>query len=310
VRKEGRQLTGLTAADFELRDNGVKQEIETVEAAAVPIDLSIVVDLSGNPDRPQQKKVPMSKVVADVEAEARKLVALLRPGDRVRLLAQDTYVQQIWPLQSASSAPRVERVDYDGQSSLYDTVATLLLQPSQTTRRHVIVLATKGIDTVSAIESQDVQRIADHADAQLHLVMLEKKADEEASIRPAQCSVMDLCRPAYRFWTPPKDRLFNPQRWPRPGRWRRSSPWPAAAATWEADLRVAGRRVGRAGAASRPSAVPDNPLPVLCHPLAVLDHPQRRSHPSAASRHPRARRRPHQRSGPLRKWQPPMVTSD
>src|SRR6187401_2058968 len=63
VRKEGRQLTGLTAADFELRDNGVKQEIETVEAAAVPIDLSIVVDLSGNPDRPQQKKVPMSKVV-------------------------------------------------------------------------------------------------------------------------------------------------------------------------------------------------------------------------------------------------------
>jgi hypothetical protein len=46
VRKGGRQLTGLTAADFELRDNGVKQDIDTIEASAVPIDLSIVVDVS------------------------------------------------------------------------------------------------------------------------------------------------------------------------------------------------------------------------------------------------------------------------
>jgi tetratricopeptide (TPR) repeat protein len=211
VRKDGRQLTGLTAADFELRDNGVKQDIDTVEASAVPIDLSIVVDVSGNPDRPQSKHPTMEKVAAEVDADARKLVALLRPGDRVRLLAQDTYLQQIWPLQPATSAPRVERIDFDGQSSLYDTVTALLLQPSETTRRHVIVLATKGIDTISAIEAQDVQRIAAHADAQLHLVMQEKRADEEASIRPLQCGLMDMCRPAYRFWTPSEQRLFKPQ---------------------------------------------------------------------------------------------------
>ncbi|HEX5071030.1 MAG TPA: hypothetical protein VFV78_12515 [Vicinamibacterales bacterium] len=226
VRKDGRQLTGLTAADFELRDNGVKQDIETVEAAAVPIDLSIVVDLSGNPDRPERKRLDMAQVVAEVDAEARKLVALLRPGDRVRLLAQDTYVQQIWPLQPAELAPRIERVDFDGQSSMYDTLATLLLQPSETTRRHVIVFATRGLDTVSAITSQDVQRIADHADAQLHLVMQEKKADVEASIRPMACVMMSLCRPTYRFWTPAPVRLFNAQPFdaPRPLSYRVDGP--------------------------------------------------------------------------------------
>jgi len=214
VRKDGRQMTGLSAADFELRDNGVKQDIDTVEASAVPIDLSIVVDVSGNPDRPKGKPLVMAKVAADIDAEVRKLVALLRPGDRVRLLAQDTYLQQIWPLQPAASVPRVERVDFDGQSSLYDTVTTLLLQPSETTRRHVIVMATKGVDTISAITADDVQRVAQHADAQLHLVMLEQKADEEASIKPFQCRCLDMCRPFARFWTPAQVRLFNPQMLP------------------------------------------------------------------------------------------------
>jgi len=211
VRRNGAQVPGLTAADFELRDNGVKQDIETVESTAVPIDLSIVVDVSGNPDRPWENLPSTAKVAADLDAEVRKLVALLRPGDRVRLFAQDTYVQQIWPLQPASSAPRVERVVFDGQSSLFDTLTTVLLQPIEPRRRHVIVAATKGLDTISAVTAADVAAIARHADAQLHLVMLEMDADKDATIRPFQCANMDLCRPTYRFWTPARHRLFVPE---------------------------------------------------------------------------------------------------
>jgi len=208
VRKNGAQVPGLTATDFELRDNGVRQDIETVESTAVPIDLSIVVDVSGNPDRPWEDPPSVAKVAAELDAEVRKLVALLRPGDRVRLFAQDTYVQQIWPLQSASSAPRVERVAFDGQSSLFDTLTTVLLQPIEPRRRHVIVAATKGLDTISAVSGADVAAIARHADAQLHLVMLEMDADKDATVRPFQCKCMDLCRPTRRFWVPAQRRLF------------------------------------------------------------------------------------------------------
>jgi len=211
VRRNGAQVPGLTAADFELRDNGVKQDIETVESTAVPIDLSIVVDVSGNPDRPWVNATSPAKVAADLDAEVRKLVALLRPGDRVRLFAQDSYVQQIWPLQAASSAPRVERVAFDGQSSLFDTLTTVLLQPIEPRRRHVIVAATKGLDTISAVSAADVSTIADHADAQLHLVMLEMDADKEAGIQAYQCACMGLCSPTRRFWVPAPRRLFTLQ---------------------------------------------------------------------------------------------------
>jgi len=211
VRKSGRQLTGLTAADFELRDNGVKQDIDTVEAAAVPIDLSIIVDVSGNPDRPWENLPTPARVAADLDTDVKRLVALLRAGDRVRLFAQDTYVQPVWPLQVASSVPRVERVAFDGQSSLYDTLTAVLLQPVEPRRRHVIVAATKGLDTVSAVSATDIGAIAAHADAQLHMVMLEMEADKEATVRPFQCANMGLCRPTYRFWTPARRRLFIPQ---------------------------------------------------------------------------------------------------
>lgn len=209
VMRDGKPVTGLTAADFELRDNGVRQQVETVETTAVPIDLSIVVDVSGNPDRPMATPPQLSKVAAEVDEQARRITALLRAGDRVRLFAIDTYVQQIWPLQAASTAPPVRRLDFDGHASLYNTLTTLLLQPVEPTRRHVIVLATRGLDSSSSISAAGVRAIAERSDAQMHLVMREVDADKEVSVRPFQCQNSDICQPTTRFAPQPRRRLFN-----------------------------------------------------------------------------------------------------
>lgn len=222
VRKGNAPVTGLTAADFELRDNGVRQDIETVEAKAVPIDLSIVVDVSGDPARPWVNPTPMSKVAAEIDAQVRRLAALLRDGDRVRLFAVDTALQQVWPLQPAAAVTPVRTLEFDGQSSLYNTLATVLLQPVEPTRRHVIVAATKGLDTISSMTAVGVRAIAERSDAQLHLVMQETAADVEREKRLFQCSFgaagglpfgqgggMSLCKPTRRFWVPAQRRLFQ-----------------------------------------------------------------------------------------------------
>ena len=210
VRKNGQQLTGLTAADFDLRDNGVKQEVETVESQAVPIDLSIMIDVSGNPDRPWLNLPFPSEVAAKVLERARQLTKLLRPGDRVRLFGLSTYIQQLWTLQPAGDAPDFQQIDFDGMPSLYDSLLTLLLQPVEPKRRHVIVAETKGLDSVSVATAADVRQIATHSDAQVHFVMMEKRADEEVTVQSFQCAHMDLCRPSYRFWVPARRRLFTP----------------------------------------------------------------------------------------------------
>src|SRR5215471_17354195 len=47
--KNGRvPVGGLTPADFELRDNGVVQAIDAVSIETVPIDVTLIVDLSGS----------------------------------------------------------------------------------------------------------------------------------------------------------------------------------------------------------------------------------------------------------------------
>ena len=96
--KTGRvPVAGLTTADFEVLDNGVAQQLDAVSIEAVPIDVTLAVDLSGS-------VVPNVKAFkSDVE----KFVAMLRPADRVRIVSFSSDVREDVPMQqphrSASS---------------------------------------------------------------------------------------------------------------------------------------------------------------------------------------------------------------
>jgi len=94
VRGElGTLVTGLTPADFVLTDNGVRQKIESVDATDLPIDLTLVADVSddasGSVGRPIARLDPKN-FPAQIESELQRTAALLRPQDRLRLFASDT----------------------------------------------------------------------------------------------------------------------------------------------------------------------------------------------------------------------------
>jgi hypothetical protein len=48
VTDRSRPVGGLDSADFQLSDNGVAQRIELLSIEATPIDVSLVVDVSGS----------------------------------------------------------------------------------------------------------------------------------------------------------------------------------------------------------------------------------------------------------------------
>ena len=70
VRDGGRMVTGLRAEDFVVTDNGVRQRIDSVESTAVPIDLTLVVDLSGNPQGPWERRVAASSITRQLESRS------------------------------------------------------------------------------------------------------------------------------------------------------------------------------------------------------------------------------------------------
>lgn len=210
VRDGGRPVTGLDAADFQLTDNGVRQRIESVEAAAVPIDVTLVVDVSGNVQRPPGDYRSPDPITAAIEDEVRGVTSILRPGDRIRLLAMGDYVQQLWPMQPVSPQMPLPRAQANGLGALYDTLTAALLQLVEPARRHVIVASTKGFDTISSVDATAVRAVSERSDALLHLVALEQAMDNEAQFAGFQCGFLGFCWPTRRSWIPVQRRLIGP----------------------------------------------------------------------------------------------------
>jgi tetratricopeptide (TPR) repeat protein len=200
VRSGDRAVPGLTAADFVLTDNGVRQVIESVETTAVPIDVTLVVDVSGSPVRPWRKRIDPRAVAASINTEVRSVSSLLRPTDRIRLLAIDRYVQQIFPFTSIASiasagtagavggAGLVGHLEVDGLAATYETLAAAVLQPVELARRHVVIARTKGLDTISAISAAALGAVVERSDALLHLVLMEAARDRDTTEGTFQCA--------------------------------------------------------------------------------------------------------------------------
>ena len=208
VKSGDHVVTGLGPEDFVLTDNGVRQRIESVEATAVPMDLTLVIDLSGNPDRPWSRRIDRSKVVADVQREVQEVTSILRPTDRIRLLAIDQYVQQIWPLQPVPATP-IPRVEFDGLASVFDTLAAALMHPVEPARRHVVIARTKGVDTISAIDARALRGIAERSDALFHLVIMENALGADAALSEFQSNLIGLVEATNRSWLPHQRRLVS-----------------------------------------------------------------------------------------------------
>jgi len=90
-------VVGLQAADFELLDNGVRQQISAATLEAIPFDLTLVVDTSAS-----LTPAMMTQFKKDMTA----ISAMLRSEDRIRLITFATRGNDVFGCATAAPTCR------------------------------------------------------------------------------------------------------------------------------------------------------------------------------------------------------------
>ena len=111
-----RSVRGLTAADFELRDRGVVQTIDSVSFEDVPLSVMLVLDTSSS-----VRGIPLTHLKQAASARRRSPVAARsrRPDDVQRRCLPGLRLDERPP----PSSHRDRRVDAGGATALYDVAS-------------------------------------------------------------------------------------------------------------------------------------------------------------------------------------------
>jgi len=154
VRQRGRPTTNLTIRDFELRDNGIVQTIDDVSREALPIEATLVVDLSGS-----VQGVLFQKLVRAVQEVERHL----RPTDRTRLVTFNHRVREIVGDGTRPPGAGIAEVVPRGQTSLFDGLVLSFIVPPNPSFRQMAIVFTDGQDTMSFLDARAVLEVARRA---------------------------------------------------------------------------------------------------------------------------------------------------
>lgn len=153
VTRKDEPVRDLTAENFELRDNGVRQRLNPIAFEEAPVDALLVLDMSAS--------VQGSKLEALREAAGAFLDGLA-PVDRVALVGFQESVTLGVPLTSEILAVRfaLDTVRGGGSTALHDAVYVALRLPDPGPRRSAVVVFSDGIDNVSWLSDKDVVEAA------------------------------------------------------------------------------------------------------------------------------------------------------
>jgi VWFA-related protein len=169
VTRGGAPVRGLTAADFELRDDGVLQELEPILEEQTLVDAVLVLDASGSMSGP---KLGALRVAAGAFLDG------LRSSEHAALLAFDQEVQQLQPLTDVGAVRRgLGRVSPRGNTALVDAVYAAIRLPELGDRRTAVVVFSDGIDNLSWLSPADVVEAAGRSNVTIYGVTVLAKGD-------------------------------------------------------------------------------------------------------------------------------------
>jgi len=164
VRDKGRRaITGLTASDFQVFDNGVLQQIDQVSYGQLPIDVTVALDVSFSVTGELLESLRRSMV---------QLMGDLGRDDRLKLMLFNMRVSRTVDFTNDVEAVEqaIRTAIATGGTALYDAVSVALVSASTPDRRQLVVFFTDGRDSTSVTTPDVLFNVAQRSRATLTFV--------------------------------------------------------------------------------------------------------------------------------------------
>jgi VWFA-related protein len=162
VTRGGQFVRGLKRQDFEIVEDGVRQHIASLAAEDGPLDLVLVIDISGS----------MEDSLDAVKAAVKRLLSKLRPGDAVTLAGfNDTLFLAAEREKDQQARERaVDLLTSWGGTALYDATVRAIDLVSRDWGRKGIVIFSDGDDRGSLTTREAAARRVQESDAMLYTI--------------------------------------------------------------------------------------------------------------------------------------------
>lgn len=166
----GQFVSGLSASDFAVQEDGVPQEISFFSAAAVPMDLALLLDTSAS----------MVDKMSIVHEAASGFVSSAKPGDRVTIVDIKDGVRVLHPLDEHLDGARaaIRSTTARGGTALYNGLYMTLKEMVKNrrnngdVRRQALLVLSDGDDTASLVGFDDVMDVAKQSGIAIYTITL------------------------------------------------------------------------------------------------------------------------------------------
>jgi Ca-activated chloride channel family protein len=163
-------VSGLTANDFAVFEDGVQQELAFFSSARLPMDVAILLDTSSS----------MAGIMSVAQNAAIGLVEKAQPTDRVSVTEFNDRANIIFPLGGdLGAATQAIRATWPrGSTALYNGLYLAMTEMirsrrgSRDVRKQAVVVLSDGQDTSSLVQYDDVMALARESGTVLYTILL------------------------------------------------------------------------------------------------------------------------------------------